>query len=65
MPRGNGKSYGAAAVGLWRLLFGKAPQDIIGAALDHEGAKIILTHAKAIVRLVRELGDFIDRIISI
>ncbi len=51
-------------MGLWRLLFGKAPQDIIGAALDLEGAGIILTHAKAIVRLVPELGDFIDRIIS-
>jgi hypothetical protein len=34
VPRGNGKSYAGALVGLWRLLCGPAPQDIISAALD-------------------------------
>ena len=29
VPRGDGKSYAGAAVGLWRLLAGPAPQDVI------------------------------------
>ena len=33
VPRGNGKSYAGALVGLWRLLAGPPPQDIISAAL--------------------------------
>lgn len=33
-PRGNGKSFGAAVVGLWRLLSGPPPQDVLGCALE-------------------------------
>src|SRR5262249_17231318 len=50
VPRGNGKSYGGAVIGVWRLLCGKPPQDIISAALDYDGAKVVLDHARAIVR---------------
>src|SRR5262249_25829151 len=32
VPRGNGKSFGGAVVGLWRLLCGKPPPDILTAA---------------------------------
>lgn len=57
-PRGNGKSYAAAAAALWRLAC--SPQaDIVSAALDLDGARIVLGHAKAIARgfppLEREL----------
>src|SRR5439155_24746693 len=48
VPRGNGKSYAGAGVGIWRLMCGKPPQDIICAALDYEGAKVVLHHARAI-----------------
>jgi hypothetical protein len=49
-PRGNGKSYGGAIVGLWRLLCGPPPQDILGVALDYDGARVLLDHARSIVR---------------
>jgi hypothetical protein len=49
LPRGNGKSYAGAAVDVWRLLCGKPPPDIISAALDFEGAKVVLEHAPSIV----------------
>ena len=50
VPRGNGKSYGSAAVGVWRLLCGPAPQLVLSLALDYDGAKVILDHAKAMLR---------------
>jgi phage terminase large subunit-like protein len=50
VPRGNGKSYGAAVVGLWRLLCGPPPQLCLSAALDYEGAKVVLDHAGRLVR---------------
>src|SRR5437016_10700612 len=50
VPRGNGKSFGGAVVGLWRLLCGPPPQDIISAALDYDGARVVLDHARRIVR---------------
>ncbi len=60
VPRGNGKSYGSAKVGIWRLLCGKPPQDIICAALDFEGAKVVLHHARAIIRSHPALADAIE-----
>jgi len=50
IARGNGKSFGGAVVGLWRLLTGPRRHDIISVALDFEGARVLLNHAKAIVR---------------
>jgi phage terminase large subunit-like protein len=49
VPRGNGKSYGAAAVGAWRFQHGPQPQLVLSCALDLDGAKIVLDHAKAIL----------------
>ena len=46
VPRGNGKSYGAAAVASWRLQHGPQPQLILSAALDFEGARVVLDHGK-------------------
>jgi phage terminase large subunit-like protein len=60
VPRGNGKSYAGALVGLWRLLCGPAPQDIISAALDLDGAKVVLDHARRIVRGHRGLAGTIE-----
>jgi hypothetical protein len=60
VPRGNGKSWGGAAVGVWRLLCGRPPQDIISAALDYEGAKVVLDHARAIVRGHAALAEAIE-----
>jgi hypothetical protein len=60
VPRGNGKSYGGALVGVWRLLCGRPPQDIISAALDYEGAKVVLEHARSIVRSHSALADAIE-----
>ena len=50
VPRGNGKSYAVALVALWRLFLGPPPQDVLSAALDFEGAKVVQDHAKAILR---------------
>src|SRR5690349_14997201 len=50
VPRGNGKSYGAAVGGLWRLVCGPPPQLILGEALDFEGARVMLNHGKTAAR---------------
>jgi phage terminase large subunit-like protein len=50
VPRGNGKSWGSAAVGVWRLIFAPPPTLILSAALDYEGAKVIMDHAKTMLR---------------
>jgi phage terminase large subunit-like protein len=49
-PRGNGKSLGQAAVGTWRLVCGPPPQLVLSCALDFEGARVMLEHAKTIAR---------------
>jgi phage terminase large subunit-like protein len=50
VPRGDGKSFGSAAVGVWRLTAAPPPQEILSVALDTDGAKITLDHAKRIAR---------------
>jgi len=50
VPRGNGKSFGAAAVGCWRLVFGPPPQDVLSVALDFDGAKVVMDHARRILQ---------------
>lgn len=49
-PRGDGKSHGSAAVGVWRLVAGPPHCDIISSALDLDGARVVLDHARTIVR---------------
>jgi hypothetical protein len=60
VPRGNGKSYAAALVGLWRLIAGPAPQDIVSCALDLEGSRVVLDHAKRILRQCPTLEAVVD-----
>jgi len=59
-PRGDGKSHGSAAVGVWRLVAGQPGCDIISSALDLDGARITLDHARAIIRRDASLADAID-----
>ena len=60
VPRGNGKSYAAAAVCLWRLVCGPPPQEVLSVALDLDGAKVVLDHARAAVRTSAALAQVID-----
>jgi phage terminase large subunit-like protein len=60
VPRGNGKSFAGSVVGLWRLLCGPPVQDIISAALDYDGAKVVLDHARSIVRGHPALSEAIE-----
>ncbi len=60
VPRGNGKTYASAIAGLWQLLSGPTPQDIISAALDLDGAKVVLDHARGIIRGNPELVKAIE-----
>ncbi len=55
VPRGNGKSWGGSAVGVWRFRFGPQPQLILSVALDLEGARVCLHHGKRILRSHPEL----------
>jgi hypothetical protein len=59
-PRGDGKSWGGAATGIWRLITGRPPQQIISTALDLEGADVVLAHARKIVRGHAELRQAIE-----
>lgn len=60
VPRGNGKSLAAAAVGLWRLVCGGKHQHIISAALDSEGAQVVLDHARHIVQSCPALSELLE-----
>ena len=59
VPRGNGKSWGAALVGLWRLLTGR-DQDLTSCALDLPGAEIVQVHARRIVQARPELAEHVE-----
>jgi phage terminase large subunit-like protein len=59
-PRGNGKSWFAASGGVWRLLTGPPPQLILGCALDLEGAKVIQTLAKRLLRSHPDLSAAVE-----
>ncbi len=60
VPRGNGKSWGSAAVGAWRLTTGPAPQEILSEALDLEGGKVTLRHGDRILRSHPELEAAVE-----
>jgi hypothetical protein len=60
VPRGDGKSYGAAAVGVWRLVTAPPPQEILSTALDRDGARVVIRHARSMVRSHPELAAAID-----
>src|SRR5262249_10586937 len=59
-PRGNGKSWGAAAVAAWRFRFGPQPQLILSCALDYEGAKVCLDAGKRILRRHPDLESGVE-----
>ena len=59
-PRGDGKTDGVSDVGLWRLLCGKPGTDIIGVALDADGAGVMLEHARRKVRSNPDLDAAIE-----
>src|SRR5262245_47373719 len=59
-PRGDGKSLGSAAVGLWRLIAGPPRCDIISSALDLDGARVVLDHARDIIRAHAALSDAVE-----
>src|SRR5262245_18266780 len=60
VARGQGKSFAASLVGLWRLLCGEPPQDVISGALDYDGARVVLDHAKRSVRGHPALGRTVE-----
>jgi phage terminase large subunit-like protein len=60
VPRGNGKSWGAAAVGSWRFQHGPQPQVILSCALDLEGAKVVLDHARTILQSHPDLARGVE-----
>src|SRR5262245_17532055 len=61
VPRGNGKSYAAALVGLWRLFTGPPGQDVLSVALDYAGAKVSLDHGRSILRGCPTLRDVVEQ----
>lgn len=58
-PRGDGKTNSLADVGLWRLLCDPRA-DIIGVALDTDGAEVMLGHARRKIRSHPELEAAIE-----
>jgi phage terminase large subunit-like protein len=60
VPRGDGKSWGGAAVGAWRFRLGPQPQEVVSVALDYDGAKVIVEHAKTILRSHPDLEAGLD-----
>jgi phage terminase large subunit-like protein len=60
VPRGDGKSLGGAAVGAWRFRLGPQPQEIISVALDYDGARVVLDHAKKILRAHPDLEEGLE-----
>ena len=60
VPRGDGKSYGTAAVGCWRFKAGPQPQLVLSAALDYEGGKVVMDHAKTILRRHPDLAEGVE-----
>jgi phage terminase large subunit-like protein len=60
VPRGNGKSDGAARVGAWRFRFGPQPQTVLSVGLMVDGAKVIVNHARRIFRAHPLLGEGVE-----
>ena len=58
-PRGNGKSFAGAVVGLWRLVTVPGAE-VLSVALDEAGARVIVDHAKRVIKANAALSDAID-----
>lgn len=61
LPRGDGKTYVAAFCGAWRLLAGRAPQHVLSAALDFEGARLTVRYARQFLRSLVDRGEVVER----
>ena len=59
VPRGNGKSWAGSVVGLWTLIT-RHRADVLSVALDLDGAKVILDHAKGLIRAHPVLAQGIE-----
>ena len=60
VPRGDGKSWGSACVGCWRLSTGPQPQLVLSTALDYEGARVVPEHASRIFRSHPDLDGAVE-----
>jgi phage terminase large subunit-like protein len=60
VPRGDGKSYGAATVGAWVLQHHAQPVTILSEALDYEGARICLDHGRAVFKRHPDLRQGVE-----
>ena len=49
VARGQGKSFAASVVALWTLVT-RRRADVLSVALDYDGAKVALDHARAVIR---------------
>jgi phage terminase large subunit-like protein len=58
-PRGDGKSYPCGGVMIWRMVAGRPHCDGVMSALDRDGAKIVLDHARTIIRRDPSLDEAI------
>jgi hypothetical protein len=58
-PRGDGKSYPAGGVVIWRVVAGRPHCDGVLSALDRDGAKVVLEHARTIIRRDPSLDEAI------
>lgn len=61
-PRGDGKSLGAALVGLWPLLAGPPGQDILSAARQRMMSAYNQKHGPDQVRLATDLETYLSAI---
>lgn len=57
ISRGNGKTWAAAIVGLWRLVCGRPGTVIVSSALDSDGARLTLKHARRIIAASPKLEE--------
>ena len=61
LPRGDGKTWLASFCGSWRLLAGRAPQHVLSAALDLEGARLTVRYGRLFLRELIDRGEVVER----
>jgi len=61
LPRGDGKTWLASYSGSWRFVCGRAPQHILSAALDYEGARLTVRYARGFLSELVERGEVVER----
>ena len=61
LPRGDGKTWMASFSGTWRFICGRAPQHVLSAALDYEGARLTVRYARDLLGELIDQGEVIER----